>query len=613
MVVLTNDGVYGARGARLRVACSVEQARQLGAYLPKLIPGALVRGRALEVPFDAYPLLANLLASMSIALPEQPLGPPLVVPGLAEYTEKFVRRLRAHQPEMIRHLVLRSMAVNADPMRAGKTVETLGAAVAIGARKVLIVGPAIARLVWADEIAAWVGEEALLLDGRAAEKARWYCLACKASGRTSEGKWCPACKNKAGTSHGFRAVADVRAAIEQARWVILNYELLVPQGKLDASGKRSLRDDLAGWAPLLSTVAWDVVIPDEAHMLRGRPDPRRRGQTRRDTFLLAAQQAKRCWAVTGTPLYGRTADLWGLLDAVTNGLFGRPQYAFDERYAGGHRDQYGWRATGQTNPEELRVRLKHYMLKRERSVILAGMPPKARQLIRIDKDVKHTDGKGARVATKRATGANALRATVTTKIPDVVDNVTAEMAEGARVIVYAYLKDNARDIATAIEAAIERGDLSAALKSRLARIWRVDGETPTEARVAMARAFREWTGAGVFVATIDSVTVAISLKGATSVHFADLHHDPSAMLQAEDRPYEVGTTGLTVLYYVVAGSFDEHVLNTLLLPKMRQVEGVVGDEGATQFTKLVKGDVDPEAALEACWEQLARAADKAAA
>jgi len=113
-------------------------------------------------------------------------------------------------------------------------------------------------------------------------------------------------------------------------------------------------------------------------------------------------------------------------------------------------------------------------------------------------------------------------------------------------------------------------------------VWCVTGETNAKGRFDQAAAFCVWGGPGVFVATIDAVQVAISLKGAIAVHFADLHYDPSAMLQAEDRPNEEGVGGLAVVYWVLNGSIDEHTIS-VVLPKVETLEAVMSEPDAVSM------------------------------
>lgn len=74
------------------------------------------------------------------------------------------------------------------------------------------------------------------------------------------------------------------------------------------------------------------------------------------------------------------------------------------------------------------------------------------------------------------------------------------------------------------------------------------------------------------------------------------------MLQAEDRPYEPGTTGLSVVYYMLRESIDEHVLSTVL-PKLTTVVSSTADEQAQQ----TKDSFSEKTTLDEVYERLTRA------
>lgn len=591
----------GRRGDRpLRLQVDWNTARRVASS----IPGVRQERDSISFAWDALPAVQAVLGKHAEGVQAPEAGDPELL-GLEQYNACFRDKLRAYQKDMVRFLVPRSYAINADPMRSGKTPTTLAAATLLGCQRVLIACPSIAKLVWATEIAKWLGEPSTILYGRAGDEARTFCVPCMGTGRQND-VHCPACKTGNGQSYGrinHPAEATV-GVLDAARFLIVNYDCLIPQAKLDAAGKRELREELPGWAMHLRMTQprFDLVIADEAHLLRGRSKLERRGESRRDRLLQVAQGVPRFWALTGTPVYGRVADLWGLLDVVTDGLYGRPFFDFDVKYANGHKGEYGWVNDGSMNIEELTGRLSTFLLKRDRRDIMPDMPAKARQVVRLDA----SKASFKRPKGKRTAGGlhGALRATAKVKEGPVAENVANECAEGAKVVVFAYLRDNAEGLAQALEK-LSQDDVR--LRARNFRLWCVSGDTPVEARFKQAQAFREWTGAGAFVATIDSVPVAISLKGAQSVHFADLTFDPASLLQAEDRPYEVGTAGLTILYYVVEQSIDEHVVG-LVLPKMETLEAVVKEGAAGDFRAAFTGMSDPDAIAEEVWKRMEAAA-----
>ena len=486
---------------------------------------------------------------------------------------------------------------------SGKTPTTLAATALVGAKKTLIICPSIAKFVWATELARWQGEAALILYGRSASEARRFCVACAGSGVVTSGH-CPDCKAKNGQSYGariFRGAESCTTAIAEARYVIANYDILTAQMQRSAAGVLSEREDLQGWYKPLMSAGFDHGIIDEAHILRGRAKGERKANSRREKLLTVLQQVDRVWALTGTPIFGRVADLWALLDLLTDGLYGRPFYAFDKRYAGGHMGDYGWVNDGMDNPDELALRLQYFMLKRDRATILPELPPKTRQVIRIDGSKANF-----KAPEERTTSAlhNALRTTAVIKQEAVVESVVNELAELAKVVVFTYSRDQAETLGQAIADALADDPRS---KLRNPRVWCVTGDTPPDARFKQAQAYREWTGSAAFVATIDSVPVAISLKGAQSVHFASLTFDPASLLQAEDRSYEVGTTGLTIVYYIVDKSVDEHVVS-IVLPKMEAMETVAQESAAGAFRVAFGAKPDPAVVAEEIWERMTAAA-----
>ncbi len=585
----------GLRGERpLKVPMTKEHFRRVSDALP----GATWNRGQLNLSWEALSAGRSALGlEADVTLPE----PVIALPGLEEYRAHFASKLRGYQKQMLQFLVVRAYAINGDPMRSGKTPTTLAAASILGVKKTLIVCPSIAKLVWSTELVKWLGQSSLLLYGRAGDEVREFCVPCNGTGHDSAGKYCLNCKAKNGQSYGnviHRTQESVDAALGRSRWIIANSDILTPQMKRSDAGVRSERDDLPGWYKLLTNVGFDLAIVDEAHVYRGRSKGNRVGESRRDKLVEICKFIERVWMLTGTPIFGRVADLWAMLDLLTDGLFGRPAWGFDKRYAGGHKGEYGWINDGMTNPEELKSRLDGFLLKRDRKEILPELPPKTRQIIRID--AGKMDFKRPPKGSSAGGIHGALRVTAKVKEDIVVEAVANECAENAKCVVFTYLRDNAASLYSAFEKAKEKDPR---LKLRNLRVWCVTGDVSTEARFKQAQAFREWPGAAIFVATIDSVPVAISLKGAQSVHFADLTFDPATLLQAEDRPYEVGTNGLAIVYYVVEKTIDEHVIE-LVLPKMEMLENILRETTASDFTAAFGSKLTPEQMAEEIWARM---------
>jgi len=523
---------------------------------------------------------------------------------------------------------------------SGKTFQALAASVLVDAEKVLIVAPAIAKYVWAEQIAKWLDDEALILEGRGGDLAYRYCKTCDARGKVvqADGSWvvCTACKLRNGTANGYKTFdtyvwewdeagklssecpkhdlmlsyktrgnvvecgecrEELDAAITAARYVVCNYDILVASKSSDAAGVQFTQENLLGWTPVLARFHFALGIFDECHMVRGfSTSKERKGQTRREKAAQATDDFDQVWGLTGTPIFGFVRDLWGQLDIISKGAVtgtgynDRLPFAFHAYFCEGHKDDYGWKADGRSPAAdtELPVRLSTFKIQRQRSVILSQMPPKTRQVIRVDPEAASVGSKKPRSARGEAALASLMKKTFDIKVGAVVENVIGELSEGNKCVVFVYLRESATKMGKAIEVACKKHDVKARMREVQTQIWTVHDDTSPQGRFEMSRAFREHVGAGVFIATIDSVQVAVSLKGATTVHFADLHWQPAALLQAEDRPYEVGTTGLAIIYYIVRDSVDEHI-ESIVLPKVKTLAEVVDEQGAADLRAALAG------------------------
>ena len=451
--------------------------------------------------------------------------------------------LRPYQRECAAWLAHRAYGLCALPMRAGKMLTTLAAAHAIGARKVLVICPAKARTVWAREIAKWLGEESVLTYGRGGDKSR---------------RW------------GEKRYTYGRAP--EAFATIANYEILIPHRAREATGKRYEREDLPGWSTVFRQQKWDLVIIDESHEVRCWT--RSKFKTTREAVLESCDQATCVWLLTGTPLVTSPRDYGSQLDIASGGLYwyrGKP-FSWDVRYCGAGRGQYGWELRQPTHVDELKKRLEVLMFQRSRAEILPDMPPKIRSVIRIENDspipLSPNGAPGERAS-------KAMAATLKHKIPILISNLEDEFREGVKSIVFVHRRKSAEKVFRAVQK----------IKTP-AKHWIVMGGSES-ARDAACTSFVDHDGPGVLVATIDTLDGAVSLRGATSEHWLEFHFNPTTMLQAEDRPYEPDTRGLSILYYILENSIDEHA-EERLLPKVEMLAELSDKEQAAQFEVLGK-------------------------
>lgn len=360
----------------------------------------------------------------------------------------------------------------------------------------------------------------------------------------------------------------------QSRYVIGNYDILYGARRRDASGKLHDVAKLPGWAPWLCN-RFMIVIVDEIHLLRGR-DSRRAKAIQKVCWGVPV-----VWGLTGTMMPNHVRDLWAQIDLITAGLHGR-YWTWCEKYTGAHQGKYGWVDTGQDNLDELARRLSFFTLGRSLDTVGLQLPEKRREVYKVDVEISAPTVADAEEALKRQkVVAGALRATARAKRPVAIAQAVEAVQAGQKVIVYTYLREQCEAVAKGVKDKL--GDD--------ARVFCVHGEQTSDVRDAQALEFRNAAGPAAFVATIDSVGIAISLVGATLVIFADLMYEPHKLLQAEFRPYRHGAKlHVLVRYLIATGTIDE-ALADAVIGKLATIEATLGREAdAGGLGELLAGD-----------------------
>lgn len=465
-----------------------------------------------------------------------------------------------YQHTGVEWLAARDWALLADEMGLGKSAQAIVAAESRAERtsQVLILCPALAKLHWQREVKHWAREDATVLDG-------------------------------------LRVDEDL---LRRGRYVVANYDILYGQRRRDEAGKMHARADLPGWGEALAQRRFPIVICDEAHLLRG-------DRSRRTKAVRSVAAGSVCvWLLTGTPMPNRVRDLWALWDLASAGLAG-PFWPWARAYADARKGLYGWEADGASRTEELRQRLSFWCLGRTKAEVGLQLPPFRREVVPVDVG-KVARGQPPGVAikfasiTKEALVDTALRATARAKRPAVVEMACEAVEAGQKVVVLVYLREQAELIGHDLH------ELGVPVNI-------VTGAQSTEQRDVAAKAFREWGGGEklgcVFVATIDSVGVAISLVGADLLIFGDLSYEPAKLLQAEGRVHRIGGSRPVLCRYVMAkGTIDDAVIEAVV-SKLDVQQEVLGEQEGTKNLQSTLGYCKPttDAVVAALFEKLLNA------
>lgn len=125
----------------------------------------------------------------------------------------------------------------------------------------------------------------------------------------------------------------------------------------------------------LTSHAWDALILDECHYLKGREAKRTKAVfgPRCDGLEGVAAKAKRVWALSGTPAPNDPSELYVLMKAFA--LWKRPYWDFVARYCQGFDNGFGFQITGAKNTAELKQTLAPIMLRRKKEDVMKDLPP----------------------------------------------------------------------------------------------------------------------------------------------------------------------------------------------------------------------------------------------
>lgn len=311
---------------------------------------------------------------------------------------------------------------------------------------------------------------------------------------------------------------------------------------------------------------FQVVIADEAHMLKNRKAKRTRA------VVPALKAAKRAILLTGTPALARPEELYVLLSALHPRRWGTFT-AFATRYCDRRFKPWlrVWDTSGHSNLGELHDRLKAVMIRRLKCDVLTELPAKRRQRLVLELPSKSQNALRERLlelrslckdlpddcdpwesrGRMRTLCSQLYRESGLAKAPAVRQYVRALIRGGAKFLVFAHHLDVLAEVEAAVAA--ER-----------VKYIKIIGETPAGERHAQVKRFQQDEAVRVAVLSVTAAGQGITLTAATSVVFAELHWTPGVLRQAEDRVHRIGQkNAINVTYLVGKGTLDEVLWRTI--------------------------------------------------
>ena len=409
-----------------------------------------------------------------------------------------------YQRAGIAYALKRAGCLIADEAGLGKKVQAIGVANASGARRILVIAPKVALRNWIAEAEKW------LVEPRAS-----------------------------------------------AIWTATKQ----PRAELVAVGYEAVAKPAV--AAAIRAVDWDLMIADEAHVMRTPKEASTRavlgGGWLGDPDRVEAIKAKRRLFLTSAPIFKRPIDIHAVLKSL-GVREATDRLGFEERYCDKQRDIFGSDNSGASNIEELEDRLRaQVMIRRFRSDLLAQLPAKRHSLVTLAAD--NTEIKAAIKAEKAALKVNAAtpgdiipfsharHMTALAKVPAVVEHLKVLLSGTDRpILVIAHHDDVVGSIAHCIAAT---GYNPAVVTSDTSDDDRMRAQDDIQSRRKR-----------VFVGSMQSCGADIKLTAASIVVFAEQDWTPGVMQQAEDMARSGQTHNLLVQHLVVDGTIEQDIAIT---------------------------------------------------
>jgi SWI/SNF-related matrix-associated actin-dependent regulator 1 of chromatin subfamily A len=434
-----------------------------------------------------------------------------------------VLELFSYQREGAKWLSQRKVALLADEMGVGKTAQAITAADLMGAMRVLVLCPAVARLNWLREFTRF-------------------------SKLTRE-------------------------------WIVMRSA----QDKVSLLNSVITSYDLATRASEKLCGSWDTLILDEAHYLKSTETKRSLAVWGKQGLV---RRAERVWALSGTPAPNHAGELWPLLFSfgVTpltyQAFIDRYCNGFDSGFG------YQITGTKAERMPELKTMLSSVMLRRRKQDVLADLPPifYSRTVVEaghveIGPEIDRLKREERRLADAMALSESSVEEAMAAleglaqslstlrrysglrKVSPVVEMISGELELGLydKVVIFAIHKD--------VVAGLRHG-----LSSFNPVV--VDGGTPIAGKQLAVDAFQTDERVQVFIGNIQAAGTNLTLTAAHHVVIVEEDWVPANNAQAAMRCHRIGQTKpVTVRFVSLATPLDERVAS-LVERKTRELSKI---------------------------------------
>lgn len=424
----------------------------------------------------------------------------------------------------------------ADDAGLGKTLQALETANRLDASAILVVCPAVARRVWADEIAKWFPA------------------------------WAP---HVLVVEPGIDADVVRRRLAAGGRVVIITgydlYSRASPIVELLRTGRR-----------------WSLMVIDEAHFLKTPTSKRTRAVYGRGGVAGVQNAADRVLLLSGTPTPNHAGELYPHIRAFwPAALPGRgTQYEFEDKYTRYTDTQWGRQINGSRNTAELRGLLQPYVLRRRKAEVLTELPPLISQDAPLDDKNLRLTPEMIRLAERlRDAGDEAVLAALRVsdeslagarhqlgllKVGPSIEWIKERLLSCRKMLVFAWHRD--------VIGALSRGLEVAGYPTVT-----ITGATTPGDRAKAIHAFQNDPKVRVFVGQIQAAGTAVTLTEASEVALVECSWVPGDNYQAISRAHRLGQRDSVLASFLMFRDTLDSIVMQVFRRKAVEIADLQGD------------------------------------
>lgn len=441
-----------------------------------------------------------------------------------------------YQEDMIAAMTSNNALFIAADMGLGKTRCALEASARVGAKRVLVVAPAIGRVSWPAEAEKWRPEA--------------ECLPVAAPGELL-----------GDNSRPLYRVASYNAVSKN------------PEAWVKAARH---------WLP-------DAVILDEAHYLAhtGALANKRTARTtavygrHNDRKGSLIETARYVWPMSGTPAPNYTADLWTHLRALAPQTILSPvtrqpmsEYEFQDRFSTTRTSSYGRHVTGSVNTAQLRSSTADFFYRLRKADVLPDLPPLtwAHEPL----DITALDAAAVLPVPSSVSDDELLEWLASQSDHIATQRKMLGMAKATAAI--SWIEDFMFGCDRKLIVFAHHPDLIDLMAKSLSQ-WQpvvVHGKTGETARARAVQRFQTFDGCRLFFGQTHACGEVLTLTAASDVAFVEEDWSPMKMAQAAHRALRIGQTrGVLARVLYAPGSIDERIAR-VVARKARDLDDMFG-------------------------------------